>query len=79
MPFREAGWMLGGQSGAPLDRWHSVSLVCPSPARSAIPRRSPCPRRRAPTSRPPPPAADEALVEESLVEEVSIDGMCGVY
>jgi mycofactocin precursor len=22
---------------------------------------------------------DEALVEESLVEEVSIDGMCGVY
>ena len=27
----------------------------------------------------PVPAADEALVEESLVEEVSIDGMCGVY
>jgi mycofactocin precursor len=26
------------------------------------------------------PAADEALVaEELLVEEVSIDGMCGVY
>ena len=24
-------------------------------------------------------AAEEALVEESLVEEVSIDGMCGVY
>ena len=24
-------------------------------------------------------APDEALVEESLVEEVSIDGMCGVY
>jgi len=24
-------------------------------------------------------SADEALVEESLVEEVSIDGMCGVY
>src|SRR3954452_3290001 len=24
------------------------------------------------------PAAEEALVEESLVEEVSIDGMCGV-
>ena len=23
--------------------------------------------------------ADEELVEESLVEEVSIDGMCGVY
>jgi len=23
--------------------------------------------------------ADEPLVEESLVEEVSIDGMCGVY
>jgi mycofactocin precursor len=27
----------------------------------------------------PAPAAEEALVEESLVEEVSIDGMCGVY
>ncbi len=25
------------------------------------------------------PAEEEALVEESLVEEVSIDGMCGVY
>jgi mycofactocin precursor len=25
------------------------------------------------------PTADETLVEESLVEEVSIDGMCGVY
>ena len=25
------------------------------------------------------PAAEEVLVEESLVEEVSIDGMCGVY
>ena len=24
-------------------------------------------------------APQEALVEESLVEEVSIDGMCGVY
>ena len=23
--------------------------------------------------------SDEVLVEESLVEEVSIDGMCGVY
>jgi mycofactocin precursor len=23
--------------------------------------------------------AEEELVEESLVEEVSIDGMCGVY
>ena len=27
----------------------------------------------------PAPAAEEVLVEESLVEEVSIDGMCGVY
>jgi mycofactocin precursor len=26
-----------------------------------------------------PSAPEEALVEESLVEEVSIDGMCGVY
>ncbi len=24
-------------------------------------------------------AAEEPLVEETLVEEVSIDGMCGVY
>ncbi len=24
-------------------------------------------------------STDSALVEESLVEEVSIDGMCGVY
>jgi mycofactocin precursor peptide MftA len=24
-------------------------------------------------------APEDALVEESLVEEVSIDGMCGVY
>jgi mycofactocin precursor len=26
-----------------------------------------------------PPAADELLDDELLVEEVSIDGMCGVY
>ena len=26
-----------------------------------------------------PAPAEKALVEESLVEEVSIDGMCGVY
>jgi len=26
-----------------------------------------------------PPVAEEELLEESLVEEVSIDGMCGVY
>jgi mycofactocin precursor len=25
------------------------------------------------------PAVEEEIVEESLVEEVSIDGMCGVY
>ncbi len=25
------------------------------------------------------PATDELVVEELLVEEVSIDGMCGVY
>lgn len=25
------------------------------------------------------PGTDETLVEETLVEEVSIDGMCGVY
>ena len=37
------------------------------------------------TTRPTPPGlevpavAEEELVEESLVEEVSIDGMCGVY
>ncbi len=24
-------------------------------------------------------AAEDAVVEETLVEEVSIDGMCGVY
>jgi mycofactocin precursor len=27
----------------------------------------------------PAPVTEETLVEESLVEEVSIDGMCGVY
>lgn len=26
-----------------------------------------------------PPAVDEPVVEDTLVEEVSIDGMCGVY
>jgi mycofactocin precursor peptide MftA len=27
----------------------------------------------------PAPAQEETVIEESLVEEVSIDGMCGVY
>ena len=35
-------------------------------------------RTDAPTESPA-PAAEEGLVEEALVEEVSIDGMCGVY
>jgi mycofactocin precursor len=34
---------------------------------------------RADASAETPAPAEEALVEESLVEEVSIDGMCGVY
>lgn len=33
----------------------------------------------APTSDVESPGNDEPLVEETLVEEVSIDGMCGVY
>ena len=34
----------------------------------------------APVSAPEPRGADSALVEEDLVvEEISIDGMCGVY
>ena len=43
---------------------------------------TPAERTAAPTTtgEPPSPAADESLVaEELLVEEVSIDGMCGVY
>jgi mycofactocin precursor len=32
-----------------------------------------------PTATPVEPAADEVLDDELLVEEVSIDGMCGVY
>jgi mycofactocin precursor len=31
------------------------------------------------TDAPPATAGDEQLVSETLVEEVSIDGMCGVY
>ena len=27
----------------------------------------------------PAPAADEVVEEELLIEEISIDGMCGVY
>jgi mycofactocin precursor len=43
---------------------------------------TPAERTAAPitTGEPASPAADESLVaEELLVEEVSIDGMCGVY
>ena len=41
---------------------------------------TPAERTAPPTGEPASPAADESLVaEELLVEEVSIDGMCGVY
>jgi len=33
----------------------------------------------APAPAPEPPVADGHLVEDLLVEDVSIDGMCGVY
>ena len=28
---------------------------------------------------PPPPERDELILDELLVEDISIDGMCGVY
>ena len=31
------------------------------------------------TDAPPEPTTDEVLEEDLLIEEVSIDGMCGVY
>ena len=49
---------------------------------TAITWRAPCPRRRTDVETvggPGPASQEEAVVEESLVEEVSIDGMCGVY
>ena len=42
---------------------------------AAMPETTPTDNAEAPA----PAAEEEALVEESLVEEVSIDGMCGVY
>ena len=47
---------------------------------AARPRRQSAPSPAATTAEPASPAEDESLVaEELLVEEVSIDGMCGVY
>jgi mycofactocin precursor len=41
---------------------------------------TPAERTERPAPEPASPAGDESLVaEELLVEEVSIDGMCGVY
>jgi mycofactocin precursor len=45
------------------------------PATAAASEREPSTEPREPTTEP----VAEQLVEESLVEEVSIDGMCGVY
>ena len=70
-----------GRASAPSCPWHRVSLA----SAGARPRVTHSWRSDARADRPtvdavePPPAAEEELVEESLVEEVSIDGMCGVY
>ena len=58
-----------------------VTNVRSDPTRVPLPRRYPH-ARDDPDRRPRPRGtrvAEEELVEESLVEEVSIDGMCGVY
>jgi mycofactocin precursor peptide MftA len=81
MPVGARGWMLIGDPGPPCpvalgatslapptrDRDH---LECPVPETNSAVETDPVPA---------PAAAEEELVEESLVEEVSIDGMCGVY
>lgn len=53
------------------------AVMEPAPAQVAQPRDE---QAAAPVSAGTAPAADQALIaEELLVEEVSIDGMCGVY
>src|SRR4051812_1705561 len=58
--------------------WHPVSLTSATSTRTPA-RRFPMPETHQDDVLEAPPAAQEELVEESLVEEVSIDGMCGVY
>ena len=58
-------------------------MVSPTSASSYHPSMAPPVTPAEPTAdagAPPEPVADEVLVEdELLVEEISIDGMCGVY
>jgi mycofactocin precursor len=50
------------------------------PEPTAVPTVIPPAERSSPESEPADPGAADAIVEqELLVEEVSIDGMCGVY
>jgi mycofactocin precursor len=79
MPFRSGRWILDEALEHPPCRVAlsviSVHLTCPfsDPSEVSMPETT---STDVDTTA---PAADEALVEESLVEEVSIDGMCGVY
>jgi len=60
---------LGAISLAPLPVT-AITLECAVPETNTAVETAPAPA---------PVVAEEELVEESLVEEVSIDGMCGVY
>ena len=71
----------GGRPG--VDRLPAIPGVTSVPPIPAGTRRTevrmPEPTTTDASAEVPAPAAEEALVEESLVEEVSIDGMCGGY
>jgi mycofactocin precursor len=74
-------------AGPPLVLWHSVSLSSELSASYRVAEEAVMteqavmePTTVAEPDAPEPVTEDEALVaEELLVEEVSIDGMCGVY
>jgi mycofactocin precursor len=62
---------------APRSSTKELSVSQTSPETVAAPvAEAPAP---APATAPEPPVADGHLVEDLLVEDVSIDGMCGVY
>jgi mycofactocin precursor len=56
----------------------TTTMTPGEPDQAAAPGQATAPGQAAAPS-PEPPSAPEVTIQELLVEEVSIDGMCGVY
>jgi mycofactocin precursor len=61
------------------DRWREERRISVNSIPEQLEETAVVPESNSDEETPTPPPGDELVVEDLLVEDVSIDGMCGVY